>query len=299
MGCDSSQHYVDENKNVKTTGNELNEEDIEENKRKRKEGKKEERKEEVINKEGNKANKDNKKNKKDQRKKRDMKNQKEFRESENENNGNEDSISNSESYKIKKKEKKKIKEIKKKDEPEESEEGEENKEENSNINTEGMATVETRKWNIKKKENEGLLIMDGIEDLIPEDLTEEDIYQLVEDALGDNIVENEEDKIPGTITRKQAKSIATILYKKLKKKKGKHNIDISEYPELKGVNVKIGAGQLTKDVIKNMMFNDDDIDQKQLDKAYAKLTKNTNDVKALTIELINNESDDNSEINKK
>mgnify|MGYP007056184734 FL=1 len=228
-----------------------------------------------------------------------MKNQKEFRESENENNGNEDSISNSESYKIKKKEKKKIKEIKKKEESEESEEGEENKEENSNINTEGMATVETRKWNIKKKENEGLLIMDGIEDLIPEDLTEEDIYQLVEDALGDNIVENEEDKIPGTITRKQAKSIAKILYKKLKKKKGKHNIDISEYPELKGVNVKIGAGQLTKDVIKNMMFNDDDIDQKQLDKAYAKLTKNTNDVKALTIELINNESDDNSEINKK
>ena len=46
----------------------------------------------------------------------------------------------------------------------------------------------------KKNENEGLLIMDGIEDLFPEDLTEEVIYQLFEDALGDRIVENEEDK---------------------------------------------------------------------------------------------------------
>jgi hypothetical protein len=290
MGCDSSQNNVDENKIVITTGSELNDE---ENNNRKKRKKKEERKEEVINKEGNKENKDNKKNKKDQRKKRDMKNQKEFRESE-----NEESISNSVSYKIKKKEKK-INEIKKKEDSEESEEGEDNKEENSNVNTEGMATVETRKWNIKKKENEGLLIMDGIEDLIPEDLTEEDIYQLVEDALGDNIVENEDNKIPGTVTRKQAKSIASILYKKLKKKKGKHNIDLSEYPELKGVNVKIGAGQLTKDVIKNMMFDDDEIDQKQIDKAYKKLTKNTNDVKALTIELIVNDIDDNSEINKK
>ena len=154
-----------------------------------------------------------------------------------------------------------------------------------------MATVESRKFNFKKKENGGLLIMDGIEDLFPDDLTEDDIYQLVEDALGDCIVEDDSEKIPGTVTRKQAKSIAKILYNKLKKKKGKHDIDISEYPELKGVNVKIGAGQLTKDVIKNMVFNDNDIDENEIDKTYKKLTKNASDVRALTIELITEDSD--------
>ena len=128
--------------------------------------------------------------------------------------------------------------------------------------------------------------MDGIEDLIPEDLTEDDIYQLVEDALGDNIVEKESEKIPGTITRKQARSVASVLYKKLQKRRGKHNIDINEYPELKGLNIRIGAGQLTKDVVKNMMFNDNNINDKDLDKAYNKITKNTNDVKALTIVLL-------------
>jgi hypothetical protein len=280
MGCDSSQHIQEENQKK---GNEIDEGDDNEPKaQKKNDGA---NNEEVINKEGNKANKDNRKNKKDKRRKRDMKNQQEFRMSENDN-----SLSNSDTYKIKKKEKKILRSSKKRDNSDNSEE-EDNKEDNSNINTEGMNTVETRKFNIKKKENEGLLIMDGVEDLIPEDLTEDDIYQLVEDALSENIVDSEDKKIPGTITRKQAKSIATILFKKLKKKKGKHNIDISDYPELKGVNVKIGAGLLTKDVIKDMMFNDDNIDQKQVDKTYAKLTKNSSDIKALTIELITNDTE--------
>ena len=275
MGCDSSKNL------------EKNDSISEENDENKKGNKNKERNEESTGKEGNKANKDNKKNKKDQRRKRDMKNQKELNMSE-----NDESISNSDSYKLKKKYTKKLKSSKKVDsESSEDEKENNNKEDNSNINTEGMATVESKKFNLKKNENEGLLIMDGIEDLFPEDLTEDDIYQLVEDALGENIVENEEDKIPGTITKLQAKSIAKILYKKLKKKKGKHDVDISDYPELKGVNVKIGAGQLTKDVIKNMMFNDNDIDEKQIDKAYRKLTKNASDVRALTIELITDDTD--------
>ena len=274
MGCDSSKNL------------EKNDSISEENDENKKGNKNKERNEESTGKEGNKENKDNKKNKKDQRRKRDMKNQKELNMSE-----NDESISNSDSYKLKKKYTKKLKSSKKVDsESSEDEKENNNKEDNSNINTEGMATVESKKFNLKKNENEGLLIMDGIEDLFPEDLTEDDIYQLVEDALGESIVENEEDKIPGTITKLQAKSIAKILYKKLKKKKGKHDVDISEYPELKGVNVKIGAGQLTKDVIKNMMFNDNDIDEKQIDKAYRKLTKNASDVRALTIELITDDT---------
>ena len=283
MGCDSSQSFVEGNKNIITT-----EENDEEMRSPKKKG---ENKEEVVNKEGNKENKDNRKNKKDQRKKRDKKNQQEFRMSE-----NDKSSSSSSSYKIKKKMKKKLKSgKKKKEDSERSDDEDDNKEDNSNINTEGMNTVETRKLNFKKKENEGLLIMDGVEELIPEELTEDDIYQLVQDALGENIVEKEEDKVPGTITRKQARSIATLLYKKLRKKKGRHEIDISDYPELRGLNIRIGAGQFTKDVIKNMMFNDENVDEREIDKTYAKLAKNANDVKALTIELITDDVDNDKD----
>ena len=282
MGCDSSQSFAEGNKNIITT-----EENNEEMRSPKKKG---ENKEEVVNKEGNKENKDNRKNKKDQRRKRDMKNQKEFKMSEKSN-----SSSSSDSYKIKKKEKKKLKSLKKKREDSEGSFDDDNREENSNINTEGMNTVETRKLNFKKKENEGLLIMDGVEELIPEDLTEDDIYQLVQDALGENIVEKEEDKVPGTITRKQARSIASLLYKKLRKKKGRHEIDISDYPDLKGLNIKIGAGQFTKDVIKNMMFNDENVDEKEIDRAYTKLAKNANNIKALTIELLTDDIDNDKE----
>ena len=283
MGCDSSQSFVEGNKNIITT-----EENDEEMRSPKKKG---ENKEEVVNKEGNKENKDNRKNKKDQRKKRDKKNQQEFRMSE-----KDKSSSSSSSYKIKKKMKKKLKSgKKKKEDSERSDDEDDNKEDNSHINTEGMNTVETRKLNFKKKENEGLLIMEGVEELIPEELTEDDIYQLVQDALGENIVEKEEDKVPGTITRKQARSIATLLYKKLRKKKGRHEIDISDYPELRGLNIRIGAGQFTKDVIKNMMFNDENVDEREIDKTYAKLAKNSNDVKALTIELINDDVDNDKD----
>ena len=283
MGCDSSQSFVEGNKNIITT-----EENDEEMRSPKKKG---ENKEEVVNKEGNKENKDNRKNKKDQRKKRDKKNQQEFKMSE-----KDKSSSSSSSYKIKKKMKKKLKSgKKKKEDSERSDDEDDNKEDNSNINTEGMNTVETRKLNFKKKENEGLLIMEGVEELIPEELTEDDIYQLVQDALGENIVEKEEDKVPGTITRKQARSIATLLYKKLRKKKGRHEIDISDYPELKGLNIRIGAGQFTKDVIKNMMFNDENVDEREIDKTYAKLAKNANDVKALTIELITDDVDNDKD----
>ena len=281
MGCDSSQSFAEGNKNIITT-----EENNEEMRSPKKKG---ENKEEVVNKEGNKENKDNRKNKKDQRRKRDMKNQKEFKMSEKSN-----SSSSSDSYKIKKKEKKKLKSLKKKREDSEGSFDDDNREENSNINTEGMNTVETRKLNFKKKENGALLIMDGVEELIPEDLTEDDIYQLVQDALGENIVEKEEDKVPGTITRKQARSVASLLYKKLRKKKGRHEIDISDYPDLKGLNIKIGAGQFTKDVIKNMMFNDENVDEKEIDRAYTKLAKNPN-VKALTIELLTDDVDNDKE----
>ena len=40
------------------------------------------------------------------------------------------------------------------------------------------------------------------------------------------------------------------------------------------------------------MFNENDIDENKIDKTYRKLTKNASDVKALTIELMTDETDD-------
>ena len=43
------------------------------------------------------------------------------------------------------------------------------------------------------------------------------------------------------------------------------------------------------------MFNDENVDEKEIDKTYAKLAKNSNDVKALTIELITDDVDNDKD----
>ena len=43
------------------------------------------------------------------------------------------------------------------------------------------------------------------------------------------------------------------------------------------------------------MFNDVNVDEKEIDKAYTKLAKNANDVKALTIELLTDDIDNDKD----
>ena len=149
---------------------------------------------------------------------------------------------------------------------------------------------DARKINLHKQNYEGVVLMKGVEESIPEDLNEDDIYQLVANALYDKLVDDK-DKAEGKITKKQAKAIASILYNKIKKVEGKKDnkkndlINLDNYPELKGMKIKIGVGKLTREIIKDMMFHDKKVDECQIDLTYVNLTRENSDVKALTIEF--------------
>lgn len=161
---------------------------------------------------------------------------------------------------------------------------EENKDENkdmSNIMTEGVPN-DKKKLNYQKQQYEGVMLMKGIEECIPENLNEDDIYQLVEDSLYGNKSEDDS-KDPNKLTKEQKKAISSILYNKIHNK-GKMNI--KDYPMLDGMNIKIGYQKLTREVIKNMMFNNKKVDDCQIDLTYANLTKDNDDIKALTIEIM-------------
>ena len=160
----------------------------------------------------------------------------------------------------------------------------------SNVLTEGMVTSDGHKLAMHKENYNGVTLMKGIEECFSEDLDESEILKIVEDALGDNINYDNSVQIPGTITAKQAKAVAGILYKKINKK-GKDeddksgDIDLKKYPELKGVNIKIGVSDLTKDVIKNIMFSGQKVEDCQIDLTYANLTKDNDNLKALSIQI--------------
>ena len=161
----------------------------------------------------------------------------------------------------------------------------------SNILTEGMVTSDGHKLAMHKENCNGVTLMKGIEECFSEDLNEDEILQLVEDALGENINYDNSVNIPGTITLEQAKAISGILYKKINKNKNDEDdksgdIDLKKYPELKGVNIKIGVSELTRDVIKNIMFNGQKVDDCQIDLTYANLTKDNDNLKALSIQIV-------------
>lgn len=150
----------------------------------------------------------------------------------------------------------------------------------SNKMTEGIASDNKKKINLLKQNYEGVILMKGVDECIPEDFNEEDIYQLVTDSLNVNI-NDEDSKVK--VTEKQAKAIASILYNKINKKK---EVNMKDYPELNGLNVKIGVQKFTKDVIRSIMFNNDkNVDECQIDLTYINLTKGDKDMKALTIEV--------------
>lgn len=152
----------------------------------------------------------------------------------------------------------------------------------SNINTEGINS-ENKKLNLHKQYYEGVTLMKGVEEYIPEELNEDDILNLVEDAIHGNRVEGEEKENDiAKITTEQAKAISKILYNKIHKKE----VRMKDFPELKGLKVKIAVEKLTKDVIRKMMFNEKKVDDCQVDLTYLNLTKDNEDIRALTIELI-------------
>jgi hypothetical protein len=167
----------------------------------------------------------------------------------------------------------------------------ENKDALSNVLTEGVMTTDGGRLAMQKHHFNGVTVMKEIEECFSEDINQDEILALVEDALGDNIVKDENQKYPGTITSKQARAVANILYNKLNKNKNEEDdkngeIDLKNYKELKGVNIKIGVTNLTREVIKKYIYNGQNVDDYQIDLTYNNLTKdNNNFFKALSIQI--------------
>ena len=144
-----------------------------------------------------------------------------------------------------------------------------------------------KKMDMKKSSVNGVTLMKGIENFLPEDINEDQVYQLIEESLKESIEEEKKGKKrePGTITKKQAKVIASIIYDRIKKGKTEE-ININKYPELKGLDIKIGITKLTKDVVKDYIYDEQKVDDKKINSEYKELTKNNEDVNALTIQIL-------------
>ena len=52
------------------------------------------------------------------------------------------------------------------------------------------------------------------------------------------------------------------------------------------LDIKIGITKLTKDVVKDYIYDEEKVDEKKINSEYKELTKNNEDVNALTIQIL-------------
>lgn len=177
-----------------------------------------------------------------------------------------------------------------------------NKESSSSLNNKNQSNLETqeneisshKKLKMKKSNYNGVTILENIQEYFPDDVSENAINDLVLDALNENISEKNKKKKSGkTISKEQANAIASIVYERVQKgKKDKKEedeiytqIDMEQYPILKGVKVKIGLSELNKDAVKNMLYEGKEEDEKELENTLKNLKSTNGKCQALMIEL--------------
>jgi hypothetical protein len=175
----------------------------------------------------------------------------------------------------------------KKDDKEDDKEDEKEDNKKNDKKNDKKKDSKPKKMDMKKSSVNGVTLMKGIENFLPEDINEDQVYQLIEESLKESIEEEKKGKKrePGTITKKQAKVIASIIYDRIKKGKTE-DINVKKYPELKGLDIKIGITKLTKDVVKDYIYDEEKVDEKKINSEYKELTKNNEDVNALTIQIL-------------
>ena len=131
----------------------------------------------------------------------------------------------------------------------------------------------TRKQeSLRKTERNGFIMVENIKEYLPQDVTQEMVYGMVEQALGGNVVEDESKVEKGkTITRKQLKAIAEVVFQHLKQE----NNTIIE--EVEDENKK--QDNNNKDIANNNEDNNNDAgnnveeENKQNEKKYQRSNK--------------------------
>ena len=135
----------------------------------------------------------------------------------------------------------------------------------------------------KKYNYNGIIIVEDLKDYFPKDISRDEIQELIFEAFGDCIVEDEDLLIPGvTVTYDQVLELSDYVFNFIKgnEKKMKQN------KSLERLKIKIDLISLDKNLIKNKLFKGKDPSEKQLENAEKSLSGSSKETKVLTIEFL-------------
>jgi len=139
---------------------------------------------------------------------------------------------------------------------------------------------EKKNKDLKKSKINGITIVQNLKDYFPEDITKEEIKNLVFEAFGNSIVDDMSLYIPGqTVTFEQAIELSNYIYNIIKNKKNNNEQCLED------LNVKIDLVPLNKKLIKEKMFKGQDPSEKQIENVFQSYGGEANNIKVLTIEF--------------
>ena len=149
-----------------------------------------------------------------------------------------------------------------------------------NIEEEKRFEKEENKNNLKRSKLNGITIVENLKEYFPENITKEDIQNLVFEAFGDSIVDDNLLYIPGqTVTYEQAIELSSYIYRIIKNK------EVKNEKCLENLNIKIDLVQLNKNLIKEKMFKGKEPSDRELENVYQSFAGESKDIKVLTIEF--------------
>ena len=130
----------------------------------------------------------------------------------------------------------------------------------------------------------GITVIQNLKDYIPNDITKDEIKDMVYNAFGDGLVDDNKYYIPGkTVTRQQANEIVNLIESYIKDDAIVTNLENDSI--LNGVNLIIDLVDLNKDIIKEKMFKGKKPSDLQLENTLKNLSGGLSNIKVLSIEF--------------
>jgi hypothetical protein len=135
----------------------------------------------------------------------------------------------------------------------------------------------------KRYNYNGVIIVEDLKEYFPKDISRDEIQELIFEAFGDNIVEDDDLIIPGqTASYDQVLELCDYVFNFIKGNEKK----MKENRALKKLKVKVDLVPLDKKLINDKLFKGKDPSEKQLENTKKYISGNSKDVKVLAIEFL-------------
>ena len=144
--------------------------------------------------------------------------------------------------------------------------------------------------NYKKETQKGLTVLENVKEILPKDISKENIKDMVYNALGNTIVDKSKFIKGVNLTDEHAQKIVDVLFNIVHNNENENEeetekIDKIDNVSFKDINVTIGFYEATEENVRKFMFKKKVPTDEEVKNALNQLTAGDVDAKILAIEI--------------